>query len=343
MNAPMNLCGGVDVGGTKISAALFTETGEMSAREKTPIDPAGGHAAAAQVATAVQRLQEKAREAGGRLPAVGISVPGIAYQETGRVWAPNIPGWDMYPLLDEINKMNEEEGHGPGENVRLVFDSDRSAYVLGESWKGSAAGARDAVFLAVGTGIGAGILAGGRVVPGHEGIAGAVGWFGLNPDFQPAYAEIGCFEAEASGNSVARKAREKLRRGGNSIMLSMAGGLVEAVTAEVVVQAARREDPVALEVVADTVAYLSMGIANIVSILNPEVVVVGGGLFQAPDVFLEPVREGFRRWAQPLAAAKVRIEPSSLGEDAGLYGCGRLAWDAVGTGTDAEKPGQFSK
>lgn len=341
------------MGGTKISSALFNEAGEMSAREKIPIDPSGGHAAAAQVAAAIEHLWDETAKLGSRLLAVGVSVPGIAYTDSGRVWAPNIPKWDMYPLLDEVRKElvkmghvrrgARKRGHVPEAHVPIVLDSDRSAYVLGETWMGSAAGARDAVFLAVGTGIGAGILSGGRVVRGHESIAGAVGWFGLNPDFQPAYAEMGCFEAEASGNSLARRARERLRQGRDSSMLSMAGGLVEAVTAEVVVQAARRMDPLALEIVEGAVTYLSMGIANIVSILNPEVVVVGGGLFQAADVFLGPVRGGFRRWAQPLAAAKVRIELSGLGEDAGLYGCGRLAWAAAAEESGHERLGTDSE
>jgi glucokinase len=98
----------------------------------------------------------------------------------------------------------------------------------------------------------------------------------------------------------------------------------------VVAEAARRGDPAACEVVAEAVTYLAMGVANIVSILNPEVVVLGGGVFQAVDIYLEPVRREFRRWAQPLAARAVRIEPSALGEDAGLYGCGTLAWEALG-------------
>jgi len=316
----MELCGAIDVGGTKISSALFTRAGEISARKKIAIDKVGGDAAAAQVRDGIEALEEAARAAGGRLAAVGISIPGIAYSGSGKVWAPNIPGWDQYPLLDKI------KGRG---QVPLVLESDRSAYVAGESWRGAAAGARDAVFLAVGTGIGAGIVSGGRIIHGHEDIAGAAGWFGLNPAFKPEYASMGCFEAEASGNSVARKARELLERGRASSMTVLAGGRIEGVTAEVVVEAARRKDPLAMEVVAETVAYLAMGIANIVSILNPEVVVVGGGLFQAADVFLDPVRREFKRWAQPLAARKVRIELSSLGEDAGLYGCGKLAWDFV--------------
>jgi glucokinase len=319
----MEFCGGVDVGGTKIASALFTRAGEISAKEKTPIDKSGGDAAAGQVGDKIEALAKAARAVGGRIAAVGISVPGIAYSASGKVWAPNISGWDQYPLLRKI----KEGGHVPLVHVPIVLESDRSAYVAGESWRGAAAGARDAVFLAVGTGIGAGIISGGRVLHGHEDIAGAVGWFGLNPAFKPEYASMGSFEAEASGNSVARKARELLERGRASSMSALAGGCVERVTAEVVAEAARNKDPLALEIVAETVTYLAMGIANIVSILNPEIVVVGGGLFQAADVFLDPVRREFKRWAQPLAARTVRIELSALGEDAGLYGCGKLAWD----------------
>jgi glucokinase len=327
----MEFCGAIDVGGTKIASALFTREGEISAKDKIAIDKSGGDAAAGQVGDKIEALAKAARAVGGRLAAVGISVPGIAYSGSGNVWAPNIPGWDQYPLLDKI-KEKLEWGHVPEAHVPIVLESDRSAYVAGESWRGAAAGARDAVFLAVGTGIGAGIISGGRIIHGHEDIAGAVGWFGLNPAFKPEYASMGCFEAEASGNSVARKARELLERGRTSSMTVLAGGRIEGVTAEVVAEAARKKDPLALEVVAETVTYLAMGIANIVSILNPEVVVVGGGLFQAADVFLDPVRREFKRWAQPLAARTVRIELSALGEDAGLYGCGKLAWDRLGSG-----------
>jgi glucokinase len=312
-------CGGVDVGGTKISSALFTRAGEISAKDRIAIDESGGDAAAGQVSDRIEALKKAARAAGGRLAAVGICVPGIAYAASGKVWAPNIPGWDQYPLVDKIKERQ----------VAIVLESDRSAYVAGESWRGAAAGARDAVFLAIGTGIGAGIISGGRLIHGHEDIAGAVGWFGLNPVYKPAYETMGSFEAEASGNSVARKAREFLEKGRASSMTALAGGRIERVTAEVVAEAARKKDPLAMEVVADAVTYLAMGIANIVSILNPEVVVVGGGLFQAADIFLDPVRREFKRWAQPLAARKVRVELSRLGGDAGLYGCGKLAWGLV--------------
>jgi len=368
-------CGGVDVGGTKIASALFSADGEMTAKAKVPVDKAGGERVANQVAGIVRGLEKAAAEAGGRLRAVGVCVPGIVYAASGRVWAPNIPGWDRYPLLARLEQGDSEggdvarakrgtkRGHVPEVPVRqgadsekrpsevrrsdsqtrfweisekswgkipIILTSDRSAYVVGESWRGAAAGAADVVFLAVGTGIGAGILSGGRLIHGHEDIAGAVGWFALSPDFKPVYAGLGCFEAEASGNSVGRKAREHLAEGRTSLMMELAGGRVEDVTAETVAAAARLKDAPALEVVADVVRYLAMGIANIVSILDPEVVVLGGGLFQAADVFLEPARREFRRWAQPMAAEKVRLVISALGEDAGLYGCAKLAWDRQG-------------
>lgn len=314
--------GAIDVGGTKIASALFTPQGEIQAKVKVPIAKNGGDAVADQILETIFLQEREATKRGERLAGIGISVPGVVYSSGLTVWAPNIPGWDRFPLRDRITR---EEGI-----PLLVIDSDRSAYVMGEAWKGAAQGARDTVFLAVGTGIGAGILSGGRLIRGSQGIAGAVGWFGLAFEFKEEYAVMGCFEAEASGNSLARKARTLLEKGRRSAMLGLAGGTPENLTAEIVVDAARKGDPAACEVVDDAVIYLAMGIANIVSFLNPEVVVLGGGLFQAADVFLEPVRREFRRWAQPLAAETVRIEPTALGEDAGLYGCARLAIEAQG-------------
>jgi glucokinase len=215
------------------------------------------------------------------------------------------------------------------EMVRLpiILDSDRSAYVLGEQWKGAAQNKKDVVFLAVGTGIGAGILIDGRLCRGCQDIAGAVGWFALDTRYREEYARMGCFEAEASGNSVARRAIRLIKAGEASILEGMTEGDIEKITAERVVQAYRKGDNLARNVLETTGQYLAMGIANIISILNPEIVILGGGLFQSGELLLEIVRKEYKKWAQPLAAQKVRIELSSLGEDAGLFGAGKLAWD----------------
>ena len=325
-------CAGIDVGGTKISSALFTRDGAIAARSKIPIDKAGGDAAAGQVAAAVAEMETLAVKNGGRLNAAALCIPGVVYEKTGLVWAPNIPEWDHFPLGERIAAAGGKKARLP-----LFLESDRSAYVLGEQWLGAAKGAKDAVFLAVGTGIGAGIIAGGRVLHGADDIAGAVGWFALNPNFKDEYAAMGCFEAEASGNSVGRKAARALRAGRPTMMRALAGKDPGAVTAEIVAAAARKRDFLAQHLIGETVTYLGMGIANIVSILNPEIVVLGGGLFQASDLLLEPVRREFRRWAQPLAARAVRIEVSTLGEDAGLVGCGKIAWDGVDKSVKTKK------
>lgn len=313
-------CGGIDVGGTKISSALFSEDGLMLFKEQAATPAEGGSAAAAEVGRRLEGLERAAAEAGGSLAMTGVCVPGIVFPGGSTVWAPNVRGWVDFPLGEELKNRT---------GARFIIVSDRSAYIAGEAWRGAARGARDAVFLAVGTGIGAGIMCGGRVVEGHGGVSGAVGWFGLTPEFKPEYAELGCFEAEASGAAVGRKARESLERGRSSLMLELCGGDVDKVDAGVVAEAARRGDPLALEIIESAAAFLAMGVANLVSALNPEVVVFGGGLFQAADLLLEPVRRGFRRWAQPVAARSVRVELSALGGDAGLYGCGRLAWETM--------------
>ena len=201
--------------------------------------------------------------------------------------------------------------------VPIILDSDRSGYVKGESWMGVARGLSDVVFLAVGTGIGAGIMCSGRIIHGHDDLAGAVGWLALNPRFQQSYAQMGCFEAEASGNSVGRK--------GASVL----GATAESATASDVVAAAISGSERAAAILDEVSVYLGMGVANLVSTLNPEMVVLGGGLFQSGSLLLEKVRREFERWAQPFAAERVRVELSSLGEHAALYGAARLALDNV--------------
>jgi glucokinase len=287
----------IDLGGTKVSFAVIGPDGTVRARTKRPSHE-GGVAIAHEALAA--SAAETVRAAGLQWPdvqAAGVVVPGIYNPSTGRAWAPNLWGRDEVALGDELRR------HVP---VPVVIDSDRSGYVLGEAWRGAARGATDVVFLAVGTGIGAGILSHGRLVRGSGGIAGAVGWFALDPRWREDYGRTGGFEAEAAGPALARR--------------------LGAASAEEVAAAARRGDPAAVKAVDETAEWLAMGIANLISALNPQVIVLGGGLMQARDLFLEPVRRAVRRWAQPVAVDQCRIEPTALGEDAALFGAARLAF-----------------
>jgi glucokinase len=134
-----------------------------------------------------------------------------------------------------------------------------------------------------------------------------VGWFALDPRKQEIYKQLGCFEAECAGPSLARRAND-------------------GQSTEAIIELARRGETVAQQIVGETIHYLAMGIANLVSVLNPQMIVLGGGLMQAADLFLEPLRREMLEWAQPIAAKQVRLELSGLGEDAGLLGAARLAF-----------------
>lgn len=311
------IVGAIDIGGTKIASGLVSRSGPVRFRSRVLVRPEGGQAVLDQVISLYYQLEAEAGKLGRKLGAVGLCVPGLVNPATGLVWAPNIPGWKDFQLVRHLKK-----------HVRcpLVAVSDRTAYVLGETWKGAARNKKNVIYLAVGTGIGAGIMAEGIIIHGEADLAGAVGWLALNPEFEPGYETSGCFEWEASGGALARKALALLSAH-PELWPSRPGQQPDpAVAVEVVCQAARKAQPQALKLVNEIQDYLAMGVANLVSTFNPEVVVLGGGLFQSPDLFFEPVKEKFKLWAQPLAAGRVKLVLSTLGQDAALYGCARSAW-----------------
>jgi glucokinase len=304
----------IDLGGTKAAFAVIDADGRIVSRSKRPSHDG---ASALSFEALAEAAGETVRAAGlgwTDVPGIGLIVPGIYDPGTGQAWAPNLWGDRQVPLRDRLRPLLP---------APLAIDSDRSGYVLGESWLGAARGCRDAVFLGVGTGIGAGILSEGRVVRGAAGIAGAVGWFATDAAWKPQ-GTLGCWESQAAGPALARRAAALLATGAAS-SLRAHGLRPEDLTADAVAAAAREGDAVARRAIGETADALAMGIANLISALNPQVVVLGGGLMQAADLFLEPIRQAVPRWAQPIAARQCRIEPTALGEDAGLFGAARLA------------------
>lgn len=295
----------LDVGGTKTACGLFLDNGETLFEHTVATLQESAESSIRRLACLIDECLAHAPD--GLAPAAaGIAVPGWVNRQHGTVWAPNVEGWDHIPLQARLSELVA---------VPVVVTSDRSAYVTGEAWLGAARGLEDVVFLAVGTGIGAGILAGGRLVHGHDDLAGAVGWMALDPRFAEAYAVMGCFEAEASGNSIARKAAGRMSP--------------PTDTAAAVFRAASSGDASALELVNEIARYLGMGVANLVSTLNPQMVVLGGGLFQCAYDLIGLVRGEFVRWAQPFAAQRVRLEMTALAARAGLAGAARIAFDSL--------------
>lgn len=318
---------GLDLGGTKLAAALFTPDGMVLRRQVTPLAGRTGPEVGRLVAEHAEALVEAARAQDRQVHAVAASVPGIAHADTGRVWAPNIPGWEDYPLRDEL-------AHALAADVQVEVDSDRACYILGETWQGGAQGCRDAVFLAVGTGIGAGIMADGRVLRGHADVAGAIGWMALDRPYREVYETCGCFEHHASGTGIAKVARARLAER-TDYHGSLRQVAPDALTAEAVFAAFEDGDRLATDVLDEAVGYWGMAVANLVSLFNPEMIVFGGGVFGPAARLLERIREEAARWAQPISMQQVTLGVSQLGADAGLYGAGRLALAAASAPADA--------
>ena len=307
----------IDLGGTKIAAALFPARGEPTHRESVALEGRTGRDVGALLVEQVRSLLEAAQQSGDPATGVGIAVPGIYRAATQTVWAPNIPGWDDYPLVEEVRAAVPD-----GVTVRV--DSDRACAILGETWRGGAAGARNAIFLVVGTGIGAGILSEGRIVRGIGDAAGAIGWLALERPYREGYEAVGCFEYHASGPGIAAKARRFIEAD-DSYDGELRCGDLATLTAHDVFAAFEDWDPIAVRVLDEAVLYWGMAVANLVSLFNPETIIFGGGVFGPAAQFLERIREEAARWAQPISIRQVELRASQLGDDAVLYGAGRLA------------------
>lgn len=313
---------GLDLGGTKLAGALFTPKGRILRKSAVPLEGRQGPAVGELIRQELKRLLAAARAQQVSVSAIGVSVPGISYSRTGKVWAPNIPGWEDYPLRRELLAAL------PDRRMRVVIDSDRAACILGETWRGVAQGCPNAIFLAVGTGIGAGILIDGQVLRGAHDIAGAIGWLALDRPFRPEYVGCGCLEYHASGAGLAKA--------GNKLLTQQPGtpSLHRLTTppfasARDIFAAYDRRDPVAREVIAQAVEFWGMAVANLVSLFNPEKIIFGGGVFGPGAKLLGDIDAEAKKWAQPIGIKQVKLLASKLGGDAGLYGAARLALQAA--------------
>lgn len=283
----------VDVGATKISASLVDETGRLRGRLDAQTDRRGGEHVVRQV---IEIAGLAGRDAGAL--GIGVAVPAVVDRERRVVqWAPNIRGWRNVCLAARL----EEALALP---VLLEYDGHASA--LGEQWVGAARGVENVVVLVIGTGIGGGIICDGRVYRGSDGLAGAVGWLTCTSRQigSPARPGVPPLEAIAAGPGIARRGR---RRRASDVFAAAAAGSARA----------RR-------VIETTADLLGCVVADLVTVLNPDLVVLGGGVGAEIGRRLLPrIRTTVRERAQPISAKRVRVAASALGTDAGLIGVAR--------------------
>jgi glucokinase len=307
---------GIDLGGTKLALAVFTEQGSVISKWKIDLDDRKGPEVGKLITGEISQIIHSQKQSGKIIKSIGISVPGIFNIDKGTVWAPNIPGWENYPLLGDVLEVN---GRAP-----VTIDSDRACYVLGEVWKGNARDCKDVIFLAVGTGIGAGIMINGEMIRGSHNIAGAIGWMALNRPFSDQYADCGCFEYHASGEGIATIARRYLMEN-NWYKGELRNRDINKITSHDIFKAYEYNDPLATRVIEECIEFWGMAVANLISLFNPEKIILGGGIFGPAVSLISRIKEEAARWAQPVSIKQMTLEASALSGDAGVYGAAFLA------------------
>ncbi len=297
-NARFGYVLGADIGGTRVRVALADLNGEFLAHAEEPTrkSPPGARTIVEQIATLSRHVAKAAGVRWRKVKAMAVGAPGITDVEHGIVrHAPNLPGWREVPLRELMEDVLR---------IPVHVENDVNMAVLGESWRGVARGHRNVVFIAIGAGIGAGILLNGELYRGSTHAAGEVGYMLLDPKaIREEFRELGFLEMRASGPALAARARQLMGRS-------------RARDAKAVFEAARRGNETARQLVEDVTAYLSAAAANVATLLDPEMIVLGGGMSLAGELLAEPIREAIER----TVPAKTAVVVSALEDRAQLYG-----------------------
>jgi len=298
----------IDIGGTKISTAILTREGRLLAKRRAPSQAQEGpRRMIDRILTQARETVAEAALPGGAIDLIGISCGGPLDPVKGIVLKPpNLPGWDGTPLRDLV-------AAGLGLDAsRAHLENDANAAALAELRFGAAQGRRHALYLTMSTGIGGGLILDGRLYRGATFNAGEVGHQRIVPDGPLCGCGLrGCLEAVASGSGIARRLAERFDS--LSPALRQAAGSAESITARHLVETARAGDACALEFLEETNRFLAQGIANLVFILNPQIIILGTIVSHAGDLMLAPLREKVREICPPVLAADLEIVASPLG------------------------------
>jgi glucokinase len=317
---------GVDIGGTKVAAGLVDPSGEILCHNRNPMVCNNGAASGlASVTEAIETASAQAITTAGKhslIRGVGICSPGPLDPKTGVVInPPNLPCWRNFPLAAEIAQIYR---------VRVKVDNDANAAGLAETLWGAGRGYRNVFYVTLGTGIGTAILFDGRIYHGRTGAAAEGGHMTI--DYKAprcGCGKPGCIEVLASGPAIARRARAKLETGRASSLLDLAAGKLESFTSEMVGQAAAAGDQAANEVLQETVELLSIWFGNIVDLLEPDVMIVGGGVASMLKPFFDEIRNRLPGCCVNQRCQEIPLVSARYGEDAGVAGGAALCFDAA--------------
>ena len=306
---------GLDIGGTRTKAGIVEESGSQLAELEMATDPSAG---TKSILTAVEDLLRRAEQMSVHVEAVGIGVAGFVSSATGSVsFAPNI----VYDDPEIAKAVYSRTG------LPVAVDNDANAAAWGERTFGTAQGCDDIVLLTLGTGVGSGIVANGRLVRGATGAAAEFGHTVIDPEGPQCKCGLrGCIEQFSSGQAIARMGREAAEKDPTTTILAFADS-IESITAEHVAKAARQLDESARDIMRRAGIMLGVGLSNIANLFDPEVIVLGGSVVKAGEPFLGPARDQLQTMTTAQRRRPMRLDVGLLGQEAAILGAAALALD----------------
>lgn len=312
----------IDLGGTKVAAAIVREDGTIVSHAARPTEAhRGGEWVLSRIKEAALEALENSKIQPSQLIGVGLGTPGIVDVEQGIMLsdAVNIPGWKGRNLKSELERVL---------GVPAFIENDANAAGLGEFVFGAGKGSRNLILVTLGTGIGGAVILNGELIHGASFAAGELGHISIDPNGPKCgCGNYGCIELYASGPAIAQRAREYVLCGVDTKLSTMAPP--EELTAEHVACAAQGGDLLAQSILAEAGKLLGVTLSGIVNLLNPDRIVIGGGVAQAGDWLLRPIRWEIKRRALPEAAKVLQVVPAALGTNAGILGAAALVFRFV--------------
>ena len=307
----------VDLRSSGLTSAVIGMSGKILQRETSGIANLQGKKVSDLIQNQITKLLGNFELKPLQLRSVGISVPGIYFSKSGTVWSPNIPGWESYPLKHDMSCFMEQ-------NIRIKIASNRTCDILGEKWLGEAKRTKNAIYLSIGNGIGAGILVDGKILHGFDDGAGAVGWLTMESKISKEYSQNGFFEFQASAKGILNSLKKVLQKN-KDYTGSLRNKSEEELSITDVFIAYDKDDQIARTVLKNCIKYWGMASANLISLFNPEIIIFGGSVFGPAKRFLDEIKAEAEKWAQPIFMKQVKFVKSKLGSDAALFGAGHLA------------------
>ncbi|HTH38861.1 MAG TPA: ROK family protein [Pyrinomonadaceae bacterium] len=310
---------GIDIGGTNISIAVAETGGEVVSKRQLPTQSSlGPFSAFDKMSEAIEKMLA---EEPFDLEAVGVGSPSPIDVRKGLIMSPsNLLEWAEFPIVDLLNDRF---------GVPVKLENDANAAAVGEYIYGAGRGYRNIFYLTVSTGIGGGIIIDGNLYHGISTAAGEIGHTIIQPDgIRCNCGSRGCLETICAGVHIARRARERLENGEASILSGMVSD-IDSITARTVVDAVQQGDPLATAIWDETCHFLAIGIANVITLVAPEIVIVGGGVAAAGDLLFVQLRKRVPHFVSMVPADKINIVPARLGTESGLYGAVAIARELI--------------